>query len=86
MHSRNLKPPTKTQILIAFWNFIPPIPPENELLDSKIEKSPTRCKFENLTPTPNLLFALISVNFWNQIFENSREYGNFENGVTPPPT
>ena len=22
----------------------------------------------------------------NLIFENSREYGNFENGVTPPPT
>ena len=24
--------------------------------------------------------------FWNQIFKNSREYGNFEIGVTPPPT
>ena len=23
---------------------------------------------------------------FNLIFENSREYGNFENGVTPPPT
>ena len=23
---------------------------------------------------------------FNPIFENSREYGNFENGVTPPPT
>ena len=22
---------------------------------------------------------------FNLIFENSREYGNFENGVTPPP-
>ena len=32
------------------------------------------------------LLPLISVNFWNQIFENSREYGNFETGVTPPPT
>ena len=31
-----------------------------------------------------LLLYMISVNFWNQIFENSREYGNFENGVTPP--
>ena len=23
--------------------------------------------------------------FWNQIFENSPEYGNFENSVTPTP-
>ena len=33
-----------------------------------------------------LLLPLISVDFWNQIFENSREYGNFENYVPPPPT
>ena len=33
-----------------------------------------------------LLLHLISVNFWNQIFENSREYGNFENNVPQTPT
>ena len=93
MHSRKLKPPTKTQILIAFWNFIPPIPPENELLDSKIEKSPTCCKFENLKFSKKLMnfqnttiYVKKKDNFWNQIFENSRKYGNFENDVPPPPT
>ena len=57
---RKLKPPTKTQILIAFWNF-------QKIVDK-------------------LLLYLISVDFWNQIFENSREYGNFENSVTQTPT
>ena len=33
-----------------------------------------------------LLLPLVYVDFWNQIFENSREYGNFENGVTQTPT
>ena len=60
MHSRKLKPPTKTQILIAFWNF-------QKIVDK-------------------LLLYLISVDFWNQIFKNSREYGNFENSVTQTPT
>ena len=34
--------------------------------------------------THNNILTLISVDFWNQIFENSREYGNFENYVPPP--
>jgi hypothetical protein len=59
---------------------MPPPPQKNELLDTKIEH--TSCKSVNFTPTPNLLLLLITVNFWDQIFKNSREYGNFENGVT----
>ena len=33
-----------------------------------------------------LLLRLITVDFWNQKFENSREYGNFENNVPQTPT
>ena len=45
MHSRNLKPPTKTQILIAFWNFKiknPTTKPQNP----KTPKPRVKFKFE----------------------------------------
>ena len=48
-----------------------------ELLDPKVEKSPTCCKFENLKFSKKLMnFQNTTIyakkNFWNQIFENSR--------------
>ena len=37
--------------------------------------------FQNTT-----IYAKKKDNFWNQIFEKSREYGNFENCVPQTPT
>ena len=37
--------------------------------------------FQNITR-----YAKKKENFWNQIFKNSRTYGNFDNCVPPPPT
>ena len=42
-------------------NFMPPTSPENELLDPKIEKSPTCCKFQNFDPQSQL-----NIKFLNQ--------------------
>ena len=81
-----LKPPTKTQILC-------PTRAENELLDPIIEKLTTCGKVENFKFSKKLMnfqnttsYAEKKDNFWNQMFENSRTYCNFENDVPPPPT
>ena len=54
------------------------------------QKCPLKFNFKQqirfLKSFTNFVLSMISVNFWNQIFENSREYGNFENSVTPTPT